>query len=94
MVGPVISVIAMLDTPSLVPTAENIERCPLFCTCRSLGDAADKRPSLPDPNFYSRWRVDDFRSKEHRVDWLLIRSFRVPAIQRNNLLDETVVNSR
>ena len=94
MVGPVISVLTMLDPPSLVPTAENIERCPLFCASRSLGNAADNRASLPDVVLYSGWRVDDFRSKEHRVDWFSVRSFRVPAVQRNNLLDATVVDGR
>jgi hypothetical protein len=39
MVRSVISILTMLDTPSLVPTAKNIERCPLFRTRRSLPNA-------------------------------------------------------
>ena len=61
MVGPVISVIPMLDTPSLVPTAKNIKRRPLFRTCRSLCYAAEKSASCPDLILYPRWCVDDFR---------------------------------
>jgi hypothetical protein len=94
MVGPVISVITMLDAPSLAPTAESMERCSLFCASRSLGDAADNRASLPDVVLYSSWHVDDFRSNEHRVDRLSVRSFRFPAVKGNNLLDATVVDGR
>ncbi len=63
-------VATMLGPPSLVPTAYKIERCRLFYASRSLGDASDTRASLPDPVLLSSWRVDDFRSKEHRVDRL------------------------
>ena len=79
MVGPVISVFAMFNTPSLVAVAQNVKPCPLFCASRSLGDAADQRASLPDVILDSSWRVHDFRSHEHRVDWLGIRSLRIPA---------------
>jgi hypothetical protein len=94
MVGPVISVIPMLDTPSLVPTAKNIKRRPLFRTCRSLCYAAEKSASCPDVILYPRWCVDDFRSEEDSVDRPGIRSLSVPAVQRNDLLDSTVMNSR
>jgi hypothetical protein len=100
MVGPVISVFTMLETPSLVPNAENIERCPLFRTRRSLPNAANKSASGPDVVLYPRRCVDYFRSKEHSVDRLGIRSLSasapqrlsVPAVQRNDLLDATVMN--
>jgi hypothetical protein len=60
MVGPVISVIPVLDTPSLVPTAKNIKRRPLFRTCRSLCYAADKgRPY--GAVYRSRFRSVGFR---------------------------------
>jgi hypothetical protein len=36
MVGPVISVFAMFNTPSLVAVAQNVKPCPLFCASRSL----------------------------------------------------------
>jgi hypothetical protein len=67
MVGPVISVIPMLDAPSLVPTAKNIKRRPLFRTCRSLCYAAEKSASCPDVILYPRWCVDDFRCEEDSV---------------------------
>lgn len=35
----------MLETPSLVPTAENIKHCPLFCVRRSLCNTAENSAS-------------------------------------------------
>jgi len=43
---------------------------------------------------YSRRRVHDVRSKEHRVDGLIIGSLSVPAVQRDDLLNATMVDSR
>ena len=63
MVGSVIAVLTMQDTPSLISTAEKIECCPLFCASRSLSDAVEKGASPSDVVLYSSRRVDDFRSK-------------------------------
>jgi hypothetical protein len=62
----------MLDTPSLVPTAENIKHFSLFYASRSLGDAAENSASALDVILYPGGCVDDFRSKEHCVDRLRI----------------------
>src|SRR5260370_35073474 len=94
MVRSVISILTMLDTPSLVPTAKNIERCPLFRTRRSLPNAANKSASGPDVVLYPRRCVDYFRRKEHSVDRLGIRSLSVPAVQRNDILEATVLDIR
>ena len=42
MVGPVISILMVLHAQSLVPTAKNIERCPLFRARCSFCYAAEK----------------------------------------------------
>lgn len=94
VVGPVISILTMLDTPSLIPSAQNIERCALFCASCSFRNAAEKGPSGPDVVLYPRRCVDDFRCEEDRVDRLGIRSLRIPAVKWNDFLDATVVDSR
>jgi hypothetical protein len=50
----------MLDTPSLVPTAENIKLCSLFYASRSFGDAAENSASALDVVLYPGRCVDDF----------------------------------
>jgi hypothetical protein len=82
MVRSVISVLTVFDTPSPVPTAKNIERCPLFHTRRSLPNAANKSASGPDVSLDPRRCVDYFRSKKHSVDRLGIRSLSASAPQR------------
>lgn len=61
----VISVLPMFDTPSLVPTAENIKRRPLFYTSCSLGNPAENGASAIYVVLNARRRVDDFRGEEH-----------------------------
>jgi hypothetical protein len=46
VVGSVIAVVAMLDTSSLVSSAEKSSASPFVPAGRSDGDAADKRASL------------------------------------------------
>jgi hypothetical protein len=94
MVWPVVSVLTMLDAPSLVATAQGIERCPLFSAGRSFGNAGKDGTSAVDVVLDPSRRVDDFRGEEHRIDRFSIGSLSVPAVQRHDLLDSTMVNGR
>jgi hypothetical protein len=80
LVWVVISVLPVFDTPSLVPTAENIKRRSLFYTSRSLGHTAENAASAIYVGLNARRRVDNFRGEEHCVDRPSIGSLCVPAV--------------